>query len=46
LSRPAIARKNGSNFFAAFLTLFVLEPMRQGTMAEGLFPDALGITRA
>ena len=34
------------NFFAAFLALLVLEPTRQRAMAEELFPDALGITRA
>jgi OFA family oxalate/formate antiporter-like MFS transporter len=33
------------NFFAAFLALLVLKPMRQRAMAEELFPDALGITR-
>ena len=33
------------NFFAAFLLLLVLKPMRQRAMAEELFPDALGITR-
>ena len=33
------------NFFAAFLALLVLKPMRQRAMAEELFSDALGITR-
>jgi hypothetical protein len=34
------------NFFAAFLALLVLKPMRERAMGEELFPDALGITRA
>jgi len=33
------------NFFAAFLALLVLKPMRQRAMTEELFADALGITR-
>jgi hypothetical protein len=32
-------------FFASYLALLVLKPMRQRAMAEELFPDALGITR-
>ena len=34
------------NFFAAFLALLVLKPMRERAMGEELFPGALGTTRA
>ena len=33
------------NFFGAFVALLLLKPMRQGQMAEGAFPAALGMTR-
>ncbi len=33
------------NFFAAFLALLVLKPMRQRVMSHELIPDALGISR-
>ncbi len=33
------------NFFAAFLALLVLKPIRQRAMSQELIPDALGISR-